>query len=57
MHQNRKSEKGKRRENGKGRGSEFVGRGIEKRRREISGRIKIEREDTKERREREQILK
>ena len=53
MHQNRESEKGRRRENGKGRGSEFVGRGIEKRGREISGRIKIEREDTKERRERE----
>ena len=57
MHQNRESEKGRRRKNGKGRRSEFVGRGIEKRGREISGRIKIEREDTKERREREQILK
>ena len=46
MHRKRKSKKGRRRENGKERGSEFVGRGIEKRGREISGRIKIERKKT-----------
>ena len=39
MHRRRKSNKGRRRENGKERGSEFVGRGIEKRGREILRRI------------------
>ena len=40
MRRKRKSKKGRRRENGKERGSEFVGRGIEKRGREILRRIK-----------------